>query len=283
MYRLSVGESYAVTTDPDDQYLNDVFHSMVAHVDIRNGSEDVYVSSLEFFSERPVADAGVDQSVYVGDLVTLDGSASFDPDEDYPLTFAWALIDKPAGSTATLAGADTESASFTADRAGTYTAELVVTDSEGNSSAPDQVVISTINTAPVADAGDDQSISLIGTVVQLDGSQSYDDDGDEITYAWTLSRPAGSNAELDDPTSATPSFTADVNGDYTATLVVSDGDLDAEDTVFVTFDNVAPVADAGNNQTVGVGDTVALDGTGSSDANGDPLTYLWSLVSAPRG
>jgi hypothetical protein len=43
------------------------------------------------------------------------------------------------------------------------------------------------------------------------------------------------------------------------------------------------VADAGNNQTVGVGDTVALDGTGSSDANGDSLTYLWSLVSAPPG
>ena len=88
---------------------------------------------------------------------------------------------------------------------------------------------------------------------------------------------------LDDPSSATPSFTADVNGDYTATLVVSDGDLNSDDTVLVTFDNVAPVADAGNNQTVGVGDTVALDGTGSSDANGDPLTYLWSLVSAPPG
>jgi hypothetical protein len=145
------------------------------------------------------------------------------------------------------------------------------------------VVVSTINTAPVADAGEDQSISLIGTVVQLDGSQSYDDDGDEITYLWTLSRPAGSSAELDDPSSATPSFTADVNGDYTATLVVRDGELNSDDTVLVTFDNVAPVANAGNNQTVGVGDSVALDGTGSSDANGDSLTYLWSLVSAPAG
>ena len=327
LHRLSTLETFRVTTDPADQFLNHVFGNQVAYVDMRNGIEDIYVSSFDFqpspqpcdpfggdvdgddvcglfdncptvanpdqadsdedgvgdACDRPNADAGVDQSVYVGDVVMLDGGNSSDPDEDYPLTFAWALVGQPAGSTATLAGADTVSPSFTADRAGTYTAELVVTDSGGDSSAPDQVVVSTINTAPVADAGEDQSISLIGTVVDLDGSQSYDDDGDEITYAWTLSRPAGSNAVLDDPTSATPSFTADVNGDYTATLVVSDGALNAEDTVLVTFANVAPVADAGNNQTVGVGDTVALDGTGSSDANGDPLTYLWSLVSAPAG
>ena len=87
-------------------------------------------------------------------------AASFDPDEEYPLTFAWTLVGQPGGSAATLAGADTESPSFTADRAGTYTAELVVTDSGGDSSAPDQVMVSTINTAPVADAGEDQSITL---------------------------------------------------------------------------------------------------------------------------
>ena len=48
----------------------------------------------------------------------------------------------------------------------------------------------------------------------------------------------------------------------------------------MTFNNVKPVADAGDNQSVRVGDEVLLDGTGSYDANNDPLTYQWSCSNA---
>ena len=54
VHRLSVGESYAVTTDPADQYLNDVFGDLVAYVDLTTGSEDIYVSTLEFVPDEPV-------------------------------------------------------------------------------------------------------------------------------------------------------------------------------------------------------------------------------------
>jgi hypothetical protein len=47
--------------------------------------------------------------------------------------------------------------------------------------------------------------------------------------------------------------------------------------VIITSVNVAPVADAGPAQTVAVSALVILDGSGSSDANGDPFTYSWSL------
>lgn len=137
------------------------------------------------------------------------------------------------------------------------------------------------NTAPVADAGPDQQVILLGTEVQLDGSQSYDLEGDELTYAWILSA-ACSSAALDDSTSDKPSFTPDVQCDYTAMLTVSEtfGSLSDTDTVIVTFNNVKPVADAGDNQSVRVGDEVLLDGTGSYDANNDPLTYQWSCSNA---
>lgn len=60
VYRRSEGESYAVTSDGDDQYLVDVFGNMVAYVDMSGGSEDVYVATLEFIPDDPCADLGGD-------------------------------------------------------------------------------------------------------------------------------------------------------------------------------------------------------------------------------
>jgi hypothetical protein len=141
------------------------------------------------------------------------------------------------------------------------------------------------NTAPVADAGPDQSIIVLGMTVQLAGRQSYDDDGHDITYLWTMTnKPSGSAASLDDPSDDMPTFVADVQGEYVIELVVSDPWATSEpDTVTVSFNNVTPVADAGNHQTVTIGDTVFLDGSGSWDANFDILTYSWTLVSKPEG
>jgi hypothetical protein len=81
----------------------------------------------------PVANAGPNQSVTAGDLVTLTGAGSTDSNGN-PLTYAWTLTSKPALSTATLTGATTVSPTFTADLAGTYVASLVVNDGTVNSS-----------------------------------------------------------------------------------------------------------------------------------------------------
>src|SRR4051794_20030374 len=68
---------------------------------------------------------------------------------------------------------------------------------------------------PIADAGID-SIALVGTVAKLDGSKSHAFGASApLAYAWSnIARPKTSNATLDDPTSATPSFTVDAVGDY---------------------------------------------------------------------
>ena len=86
-------------------------------------------------------------------------------------------------------------------------------------------VVAIGNVTPVANAGPDQAI-VTGSVVTLDGSGSSDANSDALTYAWTLVAPGGSTAALSSATVAGPTFTADVDGTYTATLVVNDGTVE---------------------------------------------------------
>ncbi len=236
-------------------------------------------------NQPPVANAGTDQTLKHAVLITLDGSGSSDPDGNYPLTYAWEIAAKPSGSNSILNNPNTVNPSFSPDFFGNYEIQLIVTDALGLSSAPDTVIVSTNNTAPVADAGPDQSLIIVGSTVYLDGTKSYDDDGDPFTYSWAISqKPAGSNANLSDATSPTPTFVADVQGDYIVFLAVTDTfGTSNTDWATISFTNVKPVADAGGNQSVKVESTVTLDGSGSSDANSDPLTYQWSIITKPAG
>ena len=135
-------------------------------------------------------------------------------------------------------------------------------------------------------SGEAQGV-LTGASVTLDGSASSDDDGDALTYAWTLSaRPPGSNATLAGANTAHPVFAADVAGTYVASLVVNDGQASspaATVSVLATTGNAPPVANAGTALNVFTGSVATLDGSSSYDPNGTALTYAWSLTSAPAG
>ena len=156
----------------------------------------------------------------------------------------------------------------------------------GEGGVGDAATVSSTNDTPIANAGGLQNI-LAGTTVTLDGSGSSDANGDALSYAWTLtSKPAGSAASLTNPTSPKPTFQADVAGTYVASLVVNDGKVSSQAgtvTVTATVANAAPVANAGTAQNTVTGTTVTLDGSGSSDANGDALSYAWTLTSKPAG
>ncbi len=232
----------------------------------------------------PIADAGGDQTMPRHVLVTLDGSGSSDPDGD-SISYAWTL-DVPLGSSASLSDPTALYPSFMVDEPGDYRATLTVDDGLV-SSVPDIVTVSTFNVAPVADAGEDQVISQLGTIVSLDGSTSFDEEGDDLVYAWSIVKsPVGSLPVLSNVTSSSTSFDADVNGDYEIQLTVIDqfGAASKPDSVIISFDNVAPVAKiTAESTTVVAGQAVSLDAGSSFDANGDPLGYRWSVISQPWG
>jgi hypothetical protein len=107
------------------------------------------------------------------------------------------------------------------------------------------------NRRPVADAGLNRTV-VADTLasVALSGSGSSDPDGDPLTYAWAfVSRPEGSQATLSAPTTVSPSFRADLSGDYVIELTVSDGRLDDRKTVTVSATCPAPISIAGNYET----------------------------------
>jgi hypothetical protein len=146
------------------------------------------------------------------------------------------------------------------------------------------VTASVANAAPVANAGTNQNVTVPVTVT-LDGSASSDANRDALTFLWTLvSKPTSSAAALSSATSPKPTFSADVAGIYVASLVVNDGALSSPvttTTVTAAVANSAPVANAGVSQNVTTASVVTLTGAGSTDANYDTLTYIWSFASKP--
>jgi hypothetical protein len=124
-----------------------------------------------------------------------------------------------------------------------------------------------------------------GERVQLDGTTSSSSDNRQLNYFWTLvSKPAGSNAQLSNPASPIPSFTADQFGDYVVSLKVDNG-IKSSETVNITISvsNQPPIANAGSDQTKSRGSLIRLNGNGSSDANGDMLSYKWEWIQKPAG
>jgi hypothetical protein len=246
------------------------------------GTIDDFVMKI---GDRPLADAGPDQSVSMGALVTLNGTGS----TGGSLTYAWTKV---AGPTVALGNPNTAQPTFTAPNVpaagATVTFQLTVCEGTSNNcSDPDtvNVHITNVNQLPVAQAGPDQTVQE-GSPVLLDGSASYDPDIETLTYTWLQLH--GSTVTLDNPHSATPRFTAPSvgasGGQVDFELVVHDArGLVHSDFISVHITNVnqPPTAHAGPDQTKNENTLVTLDGSGSHDPDLDGLSYHWLQTGGP--
>lgn len=243
----------------------------------------------------PVAEAGGSQTLSSNEPVNLSGSGSYDPDGD-PITFHWTIDSAPTGSA--LLDADNPfsvnderdpGTTFTPDAEGTFVISLVVIDGRGSVSTPDRTTITiSSGSAPVANAGDDQTAN-VGDTVSVDGGESWDRLGRDLTYAWTFAQVPGTSAltGLRGDSSAAASFEPDVSGLYLVALVVDNGlEVSDPDTIIIRVNagaSDAPIADAGDDVSGDDCTDIPLDGSGSYDPNGEPLEYAWDLEERPAG
>jgi len=244
---------------------------------LRNDTASCTVTVTGFDVEPPKANAGLDQTVDEDTLVTFDGSGSTD---NVGITsYTWTFTDV---TLQTLTGVNPE---YNFTRPATYTITLNVTDAAGYW-AIDIVVIAVLDvTPPVADAGLDQTVDE-DTVVTLT-SAFCDSEGGTITkYKWEF----GDGTEQSKSTSGNlePGETVDhiytEPGIYTVKLTVWD-EADNEDTdscTITVLDVTPPVANAGSNQTVEVGETMIFNGSGSTD-NVDIVSYEWDFGDGATG
>jgi hypothetical protein len=218
------GSSVAMTGNTFTPDRNGTFVVRVIATDALGLASEPFDLMITTQNRKPTARAtAAPNPPHVGDVVSIDCSSSTDPDGD-ALTCSFVLI----GSSVAMTGN-----TFTPDRNGTFVVRVIATDALGLASEPFDLMITTQNRAPVANAGADQSVDATATVT-LDGSASNDPDHDAITFAWSfVSKPPASAATLSNPAVAKPSFTADRSGEYILRLTVSDGTASSTDEVTI--------------------------------------------------
>ncbi len=248
---------------------------------------------------------------YVGSTIELNANVSDQDlsiegcDVDTRLTYDWRFITKPIGSMTEMSANNEVSPSFSADVAGEYVIRLVVRDADGfESQSFDQSITVDIcgSRAPTAtasylpaqpNAGDLIAISLDARDLDIDCITPV------LTYAWRfIEMPAGSRVVLQQPSSLTPSFTADLPGTYRLISIVTDETNRKSEPVEMTITvnecgSNAPIINSAfithQPSTVNAGQKVELNALlAISDADSacginESFQYSWHLSQAPAG
>ncbi|WP_323389861.1 myxosortase-dependent M36 family metallopeptidase [Myxococcus qinghaiensis] len=273
-------------TAPSVQAQRDLVFSLVVSDGVASSAASLVVITInptDIPNRAPVVSAS---AVTADERSTVSLVAQATDEDGDTLTYAWTQL---TGTTVTLQNANTATASFDAgevDANAELTFRVTVSDGTATVTKDVTVTVRNVNRAPTANAGA-AATAQSGTTVTLDGTASSDADGTAVTYAWT--QVSGPSVALSDATAAQPSFTAPTvtaERDLVFSLVVSDGAASSTASLVVItvtaapVENTAPVAKAriilNGSQT-----SMTLDGSASTDANGDALTYKWEQTGGP--
>lgn len=256
------------------------------------GAPDFVRASASQIVGPPLASAGADRTIVPGNLITLDGAASLRTDGGNGLTYAWEQVSgtdwfdvlaevptfDPTLERPTFA-VPTDLSSLTPTR--TLSFELVVNDTT-TSSVPDRVTITVAglprNGVPLVTAAASATNPLPGTAVQLIGTAT-DRDGDDVSVVWT--RVSGPFVSLSPGNAVlSPTFMAPPSGTLVFRIDGNDGFDDATPAEVTIIVDAKPTAVATVDPLNGeAGTDVTFDGRGSSDPEGEDLTFTWTQTS----
>jgi len=238
------------------------------------GSSTTSVASAELYSYAipPVANAGPDQAIYLGQSATLSGTGSSDPG-GAPLTYAWALDAKPGGSNATLSSSTGVTTSLTPDVIGQYTISLVVNNGT-QSSDPDTVLVAVApppdTVAPTTTASASPPPNSAGwnagnVTISL---AAADNEGGSGVRSISYTITNGGMVSGANPTGASTSFSVTAEGINTVSYYAIDnaGNAETAKALVLRIDKTAPV--------------LALPGTVTADATGPAGASVGYSISA---
>jgi|GEM_PF-527838 len=196
----------------------------------------------------PVADAGIDAAICVGQSQVIGGAPTGPGGATYLWDNATTLDD------ATLANP-------TASPTVTTTYTVTVTDLNGCTGTDDVVI--TVNPLPTVDAGVSPQAICLQSSITLGGSPTST--APNAFYAWD------NVTTLNDPTAANPIATPTITTTYTVTVTDQNGCTNTGQIQIIV--NPLPTADAGPDQAICDGESVQIGGAPTSTTPN--VTYLW--------
>ncbi|WP_222184728.1 PKD domain-containing protein [Geminicoccus harenae] len=241
---------------------------------VRDGSDQVgNGAALPFevtVKRPPTADAGADMVVAPGTEVRFDGQAS-EPGDRPIASYGWDFQDGTQ--------ADGPTPSHVFERSGTHVVTLTVSDDQPGAcdSSTDQMVVQ-VNAPPVAVPGPGRHVAA-GEPVRLDGSRSFDVDGEVQDWTWDLGDGTQASGPVVEHEYAEP-------GSYTVMLAVTDAAGLANSRTSATTQvlvNDPPMAVAGESRSAALGEVLIFDGSDSTDRDGRLVRHEWDFGGGGRG
>jgi alpha-tubulin suppressor-like RCC1 family protein len=239
-------------------------------------------------NQLPVASAGPARVITLPTNSTSLAGSGTDADGTI-VSYKWSFVSGPGAYT--IVSPTSAQTNVNGLQQGVYRFELMVTDNNGGVGR-DTVTVTVNaaavpNQAPIAYTGANQTITLPANSVTVNGNGSTDADGSITAYQWSfVSGP--SQYTIVNPNQVQTVINNLVQGVYKFQLKVTDNkNAVGLDTIIITVNaavipNQAPIAYTGVNQTITLPvNSVTVNGSGSSDADGTITAYFWSYVSGP--
>lgn len=259
---LSFEWSEGVSILSTDESFSKVFTTgiHIITLNVTDNANDVDTDSVKVtVNDLPKADAGTDKTIIKDENVAFDASNSIDNIGGI-VSYKW------SEEGTVLSTSKKFNKTFTD---GVHTITLKVTDKYGEYDS-DNIKV-TVGVPPIANAGADRLV-YEGTKVLLNGANSTDSDGYIVSYKWAEGSEIYNTAQ-----SFEKVFPI---GGHTITLTVTDNDgatgTDTVDIEVLKLDKAPPIADAGTDIVVDIGESIVLNASGSSDRDGNIVSYMWS-------